>query len=141
MTEQLGAYAVQGMAEGLTKGLPLIKRASMDAAGVMTDTMIGKIRDSLPTFYAAGQKMVDSIQKGILSREATLQTELASMLNRVSANLTVSAGVNPGAGGTNQGTTGGTQNVTNFTQNIYAPEAPSRLELYRQTQDLLRLAE
>lgn len=32
-------------------------------------------------------------------------------------------------------------NTTNFTQNIYAPRQPSRLELYRQTQNLLSLAE
>lgn len=31
--------------------------------------------------------------------------------------------------------------TTNFTQNIYAPQAPSRLELYRQTKNLLSLAE
>lgn len=31
-------------------------------------------------------------------------------------------------------------NTTNFTQNIYAPKQPSRLELYRQTQNLLSLA-
>lgn len=30
--------------------------------------------------------------------------------------------------------------TTNFTQNIYAPQAPSRLELYRQTKNLLSLA-
>lgn len=133
VTEQLGAYTVQGMAEGLIKGLPLIKRASMDAAGAMTDTMIGKIRDSLPTFYAAGQRMVDSIQKGILSREATLQTELASMLGRVSANLSVSANVTGG------GRASGGNTVNNYTQVINAPEAPSRIELYRQTKNLLNL--
>lgn len=31
--------------------------------------------------------------------------------------------------------------TTNFTQNIYAPQAPSRIELYRQTKNLLNLAE
>ena len=32
-------------------------------------------------------------------------------------------------------------NVNNFTQNIYAPQQPSRIELYRQTKNLLALAE
>lgn len=31
--------------------------------------------------------------------------------------------------------------TTNFTQNIYAPQQPSRIELYRQTKNLLQLAE
>ena len=31
--------------------------------------------------------------------------------------------------------------TTNFTQNIYAPQSPSRIELYRQTKNLLNLAE
>lgn len=30
-------------------------------------------------------------------------------------------------------------NVNNFTQNIYAPKQPSRIELYRQTRNLLEL--
>ena len=37
-----------------------------------------------------------------------------------------------------QGTAG--NKVQNFTQNIYAPKQPSRLELYRQTKNLLSLA-
>ena len=40
-----------------------------------------------------------------------------------------------GVGGINNSKT------SNFTQNIYAPQAPSRIELYRQTKNLLALAE
>ena len=32
-----------------------------------------------------------------------------------------------------------TSNTNNFTQNIYAPKQPSRIELYKQTRNLLKL--
>ena len=59
---------------------------------------------------------------------------IRAVANEMNEGINGRGSVIPGPGGS-----GG--KVTNYTQNIYAPKQPSRIELYRQTRNLLALAE
>lgn len=84
-----------------------------------------------PTTVLAGENGPEAIIPLKNNREwiRSVAAELGNILGFGSGGI-----VNNSVSNTNTAT-------TNFTQNIYAPQAPSRLELYRQTKNLLSLAE
>ena len=101
-------------------------------------------------------KMIDEgLAQGILKNKGGVMDEAIGLAKDITGalsgvqNIQLGAsgalGAFKGAGGIlGAGGAGGSltnnNKTTNFTQNIYAPKQPSRLELYRQTRNLLQLA-
>lgn len=97
-------------------------RVMRDEIGKNLGLGIGEgLLDSVDSVLRDTKIFSDKLKFGLSDKISTIQSGLS--LGQASAN-----------GGAYK-----TSNVNNFTQNIYAPKQPSRLELYRQTKNLLAL--
>lgn len=92
-----------------------------DEVGKMLGLGIGKgITDSTSSVLKDAKNFSNKLREG-----------LSTINSGLSSNISISSGINGGGGVVS--------NVNNFTQVINSPKTPSRIELYRQTKNLLAL--
>lgn len=109
----------------------------LDGIGLGIDKRRKDILNKVSSF---GKSVLSSLQNelnqnvDLMNIKSNLQQGLTAAKSSLS-NLSVPSlsSMNPSAGINNS-------KVNNFTQNIYAPQQPSRIEIYRQTKNLLEMA-
>lgn len=114
-TNKMGQYLLQGLGIGIEKQEnPILKQVEDFGKSVIS---------------TLNNELDSDIGSNLTSRLNGLKNGIATSTNGIRSNLDNMSTVN------NSSST--TSNVNNFTQNIYAPKQPSRIELYRQTRNLL----
>ena len=113
-TNQMGQYLLEGLSEGIKKQeKPVLKQVK-----------------------EFGETLVDTLNNEL---DFNLNTSLTGSLNGIRNNLATSTSnlrTSSNAGNINNSSSSKSV-VNNFTQNINAPKQPSRIEIYRQTRNLL----
>ena len=123
-----------------------------DEAKTLADKVNEKFDEIATNFLTIGENSADEFEAGFTEKLKGVLTRIRSQISEALGGLS-SSGITGmitgemlrngqaaalgavGYGGVSQTT----ENVTNYTQNIYAPQQPSRIELYRQTKNLLEL--
>lgn len=132
--------AIGAIETAVNKGIRFINKAIGLVNKLLPGSPVGEVSEvSLPRLAKGG--VLKKGQVGLLEgsgAEAVVPLERNKRwINAVTSEMLRQLKVNPSAVNSGSITT---SNVQNFTQNIYAPKQPSRIELYRQTQNLLELA-
>lgn len=113
-TNQMGQYLLEGLSEGIKK---------------QENPVLKQVKEF-------GETLVDTLNNEL---DFNLNTSLTGSLNGIRSNLATSTNnlrTSSNAGNINNSSSSKSV-VNNFTQNINAPKQPSRIELYRQTRNLL----
>lgn len=158
---QIGRYVSEGLGDGISAYSAYASDRARGMARAAVDAMKDELSVASPSKETTwiGEMIGAGLARGILGSEDETVTAALEMVRGVTGAFAdlQSPTIDPraaaagalgafanGAGGL-AGMGSGVNNTNNsrttsFTQNIYAPKQPSRLELYRQTQNLLSLA-
>lgn len=137
-------------AKGLVKGMNSQKSGLSDSAKTMANTIVNtlkkqlKIKSPSRVMAALAKFIPEGVSVGIDDNVKTVIRSVKNMSGKiVDASQDMLSGVQvpmlatAGAASGMNAATNTVSNVNNFTQNIYAPKQPSRIELYRQSKNLL----
>lgn len=134
----------QMMAEGLWQGFADQEYALTQRVRSMMQRIVSAAKSEMQisspskVFAEIGKYMADGLGVGFVREMGSVTQDIRNAMPRdIAGNLL--AALN-GQSAVVPAVAASTSNVTNFTQNIYAPREPSRLELYRQTRNLLAYA-
>ena len=116
--KRFGAYTGKGFVLGFDKEIPLMGKTSKSAAKAVADAFRKNIGSLAPR--PAAVDMAAQARTWVGHASSAMNASSVQAINKISQNKTVA--------------------TTNYTQNIYAPKAPSRIELYRQTKNLFDYA-
>ena len=136
-----GYYMADGLEDGFINQMPSIRRRIVSQVKSVANSVKNAMKISSPSkvFAEIGNFMAQGLGVGFVNEMKSVNRDIQRSLPSTAANHLL-GGLQGTMGGTSLGST--TSNKTmNFTQNIYAPQQPSRIELYRQTKNLLSLAE
>lgn len=131
LSEQVGAAYTQGVAKGIENNIGQVTNASsrMMNAAIRAAKNVAQIASPSKVMEKYGQYLDQGLVEGMKSQLNSVKAASEKMMQAAIPDK-ASAAV-PAAGG---GVT------TSFTQIINAPKTPSRLDLYRDTKNLLALA-
>lgn len=119
-TEEMGINLLLGLSNGIKNQVkPVMKQVSNFGKSVV-NTLSSQL---------SGESNLLQIGTNLKNSLSEAKSGISSMVSPNNVLSTVGAAANS--------STGATSTVNNFTQNIYAPEQPSRIELYRDTRNLL----
>lgn len=129
-----------GVAQGVYDGSGEAFKAMTWLGEQMLQTFKSTIKEGSPAraFMPSGYNIDAGIAVGLKKGKKLVTAQMIDISDSVknAFNPIVSGYGNIGV----NGGSGGSSVANNFTQNIYAPKQPSRLELYRQTRNLLEFA-
>lgn len=132
-----GADIPAGIAQGIANGSGAAYTAIQTlATGLLNEfNKDMKINSPAKVMIPSGKGVDEGIALGISRNKGLVLNEMDKLAGQMSAfNPIVSGYRNIG------GTAGNGVATTNYTQNIYSPKAPSRLDIYRDTRNLLNYA-
>lgn len=115
--KRFGAYTGEGFVLGFDKEIPLMGKTSKSAAKAVADAFRKNIGSLAPR--PAAVDMATQARTWAGHASSAMNASSAQAVNKINQNKTVA--------------------TTNYTQNIYAPKSPSRIEIYRDTRNLLAL--
>lgn len=143
---EIGKNLLQGLIDGVNSMIENVKNAVKNAV----DSAVEGVKDFLGIHSPSklmrdeiGKMMGEGIGEGILDSTGTVLKDAGKFTKQITAGLSatvpaINAGLSATAG--SLGTrASGTVVTNNYVQTINAPKQPSRLELYRQTKNLLSL--
>lgn len=135
-----GEYMAQGVAKGFLSQEYSVKSQVNNMVNRIVASAKANMKISSPSKVWAeiGDFMAQGMGIGFVNEMKTVNKNIQKSLPTTAANNMLNKLQGNGIRGTAGNVTN--SNVTNFTQNIYAPQQPSRIELYRQTKNLLALA-
>lgn len=138
----IGKNLANGIGEGFKKQMPAIAAEIRRQVADLVSSIKSQMKIASPSKVMAeiGDFMAQGLGVGYVDRMKKVKEDILGTLPNVAASNML-GGLQSGsvAGGTVNNSN--SSRSMNFTQNIYAPQQPSRIELYRQTKNLLELAE
>lgn len=146
----IGKDMMDGLKEGITSGLKKVKNAASDAVSGVVGKFKGLLGINSPSKVMrdeVGKMMGAGVGEGILASTKGVLKDAQRFTDGITKGMSqrisdINLGLNASAGSLNpvQSAGGSVTNVTNnFNQTINAPKAPSRIELYRQSKNLLSM--
>ena len=140
MRDEVGVYLSEGIAAGIDKGADSVRDSMTDLAkSTMTAAEKSFANSGL---VEMGSNLIGGIAQGIDENAKALASSVQSMTSKaagLSQNMLMGMQMPALAGVGAMGSTSTTNVVNNFNQTINAPKQPSRIELYRQSRNLLNL--
>lgn len=127
----IGKQSASGFSKGIEDGTAAVAKAAQSLVNAALRTMKATAKIASPSKVTEefGKFLDLGLAEGMLDNIGKVKSAAQQM---------VSAAI-PSGGITVNGTGAGTVN-NSYTQNIYAPKTPSRLEIYRDTRNLLQMA-
>lgn len=137
-----GEYMADGLAKGFLNQEYAVKKKVVGMVERIVSSAKKSMKISSPSKVWAeiGDYMAQGLGVGFVGEMKTVNKNIQKSLPTAAANNLLGQ-LQGNASGVAGATNTTNSKVTNFTQNIYAPQQPSRIELYRQTKNLLALAE
>lgn len=142
--KEIGNNLAEGIGEGFNKQMPAIAAEIQRQVQELVNSIRRQMKIASPSkvFASIGDFMAQGLGVGFVDRMKQVRKDIAQSMPNIAANNML-GGLQNAALATSAGTVNNSSmaRTTNFTQIINAPQQPSRIELYRQTKNLLELAE
>lgn len=144
----IGKNMIDGLIDGIMSMVDAVKDAVFDAVMAPVNWVKDKLGIASPSKLMRdeiGKMMGLGVGEGLLASTKNVLKDAQQFTKKVTGGLAgttskINAGINASAGSIGQGVNGGSTSITNnYSQVINAPKQPSRLELYRQSKNLLGL--
>ncbi len=136
----IGVNMIQGLINGIKSLNDKVKDAITDTVMKPVDWVKDKLGIASPSKLMrdeVGAMMGEGIGVGILASTKNVISDVNQFIGKVTAGLQAINDVSISPSATASGGSGNITNITNYSQVINAPKQPSRIELYRQTKNLL----
>lgn len=142
--KEIGNNLAEGIGEGFNKQMPAIAAEIQRQVQELVNSIKRQMKIASPSkvFASIGDFMAQGLGVGFVDRMKQVRKDIAQSMPNIAASNML-GGLQNAALATSAGTVNNSSmaRTTNFTQIINAPQQPSRIELYRQTKNLLELAE